>query len=351
MFESYVPRHLTDPLWQRLANARLFITGGTGLFGHWLLDSLTDANIRLNLKIEATVLTRNPDMARAKMPNLNHRIRFLKGAVEEFSLVTEKFDFILHMATTSAEETYYGTNQTQKLEMLFEGTQRIIELAHNSSAKRVLFTSSGAVYGKQDCVLIRETVLMQVDPIKAASGLALGKSVAEFLLTQAISRINLEVVIARCFSFVGPGMPMDLHYAIGNFIKNAAEKNPIVIKGDGSAVRSYMFMGDLIYWLLKLLLDGKSGEPYNVGSDQPISILNLAKKISLLNGKKLEVIVEGASDYSVGVPSRNIYVPSIEKSKSELQLELNTDLDSAISFSLDHFLRINSFAKNRSNTR
>jgi len=330
MYESYLPRHLTDPLWKRLANAKLFITGGTGQFGHWLLDSLTDANIRLNSKIEATVLTRTPDLAKAKMPNLCSRIRFLKGEVEQFVLPSEKFDFIIHMATTSADETFRGSSQTQKLKMLFEGTQRIIELAQYSSAKRILFTSSGAVYGSQNCDQVAETALMQLDPLKAESGLALGKSVAEFLLSQVSAETNLEIVIARCFTFVGPGLPMDLHYAIGNFIKNAVDGNPILIRGDGTAVRSYMFMGDLVWWLLKLLLDGKSGEAYNVGSDLPISILELANKVALLGDNSPEILTQGHKSYSVGVSARSIYIPSIEKAKSELGLKISTEISSAI---------------------
>ena len=330
MYASYVPQHLADPLWQRLAHSKLFITGGTGLFGHWLLDSLTDANQRLNLKISATVLTRHPGLAKAKMPYLDSQIQFLHGHVENFKFPTEKFDVILHMATTSAEETFQGFSQTQKLQMLFQGTQRVIEFAHTCGAKRILFTSSGAAYGSQLCDFIHESALMQIDPFNPESGLALGKSVAEFLLHRASDESNLEVVIARCFTFVGPGIPVNLHYAIGNFIKNVAEGEPILIKGDGTAIRSYMYLGDLVWWLLQLLLDGKSGETYNVGSDQPISILELAQKVALLSNHSPKILILGQADYSVGVPVRNSYTPSIEKAKFELGLHISTDLSSAI---------------------
>jgi nucleoside-diphosphate-sugar epimerase len=335
MFASFVPTHLTDPLWQRLAHSKLFITGGTGLFGHWMLDSLTDVNQRLNLQISATVLTRHPELAKAKMPYLDSRIQFLKGHVETFVLPTEKFDAILHMATTSAEETFQGFSQTQKLRMLFEGTQRVIELAQNCGAKRILFTSSGAVYGSQLCDFIQESALMQIDPFKPESGLALGKSVAEFLLHRANDESNLEVVVARCFSFVGPGIPVNQHYAIGNFIKNASEGKSILIKGDGTAIRSYMYLGDLVWWLLKLLLDGKSGDTYNVGSDYPISISELAHKVALLSNHSPKILIQGQADYSVGVPVRNSYTPSIEKAKFELDLHISTDLSSAIAQTLN----------------
>lgn len=336
MYEEYVPKHLTDPLWQRLAHSKIFMTGGTGLFGHWILDSLSDANRRLNLGIEVTVLTRNPEKAVIKMPSLDQRIRFIKGYVENFALPAEKFDLIFHMATTSAEETFYGIDQSQKLKMLFEGTQRVLELARNSEVKRLLFTSSGVVYGNQICDGIQESSLTCVDALKAESSLTLGKAVSEFLIKQAVEENKLEVVIARCFSFVGPGIPLNLHYAIGNFVKNVLEDTPLIIKGDGKVVRSYMHMGDLIWWLLKLILDGQSGEAYNVGSDEPVSILELAERVKRITRSKQKIIVEGVSKHSVGVPVRNVYVPSVEKMFTKFNLNIHKDLDSSIKEVFEH---------------
>ena len=330
MYEEYVPKHLTDPLWRRLAHSKIFMTGGTGLFGHWILDSLSDANRRLNLGIEATVLSRNPEMAIVKMPGMDQRIKFIQGHVENFDLPLEKFDFILHMATTSAEETFNGVDQSQKLKMLFEGTQRVLELAQRSDTKRILFTSSGAVYGNQSCNSIKESVMTHIETLNSASGLALGKSVAEYLLYQAYLKSGLEVVIARCFSFVGPGIPLHLHYAIGNFIKNATEGNPIYVIGDGLVIRSYMYMGDLVWWLLKLLLDGRAGDAYNVGSNEAISIMELAQRVNKIFGSSSEIVIKGEANYSVGLPVRNIYLPCIHKAKSELNLKISSDLHSSI---------------------
>jgi nucleoside-diphosphate-sugar epimerase len=339
MYEEYVPKHLTDPLWQRLAYSKIFITGGTGLFGHWILDSLSDANRRLNLEIEATVLTRNPEKAIVKMPGLDHRIKFIQGHVENFDLPSEKFDFILHMATTSAEETFNGVDQTQKLKLLFEGTQRVLELALRSDTNRVLFTSSGAVYGNQNCDSIKESAMSHIETFNSASGLALGKSLAEYILFQAYSKTGLEIVIARCFSFVGPGIPLHFHYAIGNFIKNAIEGNPIRVLGDGLAIRSYMFMGDLVWWLLKLLLDGRTGDAYNVGSDEAISIMELAESVNKICGSSSEIVIEGDANYSVGVPVRNIYLPCIYKAQSEMNLKITNKLN----YSLEVMRKFNAY--------
>ena len=306
------------------------MTGGTGLFGHWILDSLSDANRRLNLKIEATVLTRNPANAIARMPSLDRHIKFIQGNVENFTFPSEKYDFIFHMATTNAKETFDGALQSQKIKTLYEGTQRVIEFAEFSKIKRILFTSSGAIYGNQNCNGIKETSMICVDSLQVDSGLTLGKGVAEFLLKQANIEKNQDIVIARCFSFIGPGIPLNLHYAIGNFIKNSLEDKPIVIKGDGTAIRSYMYMGDLVWWLIKILLDGQSGDAYNVGSDEQVSILELAKRVKKAGESGGKIIITGIENYSVGIPARSIYTPDIGKARGELQLEINVKIESSI---------------------
>jgi UDP-glucuronate decarboxylase len=202
--------------------------------------------------------------------------------------------------------------------------------------KRILFTSSGAVYGNQICDGIKESSLSSVDSLKAESSLSLGKAVAEFLLNRAFEETGLEVVIARCFSFVGPGMPLNLHYAIGNFVKNVLDETPLIIKGDGKAIRSYMHLGDLIWWLLKLILDGDSGEAYNVGSNEPVSILELAERVKRITKSDQKIVVHGVTQYSIGVPDRSIYVPSIEKILKRFNLSITKDLDVSIKEFLFH---------------
>ena len=108
-----------------------------------------------------------------------------------------------------------------------------------------------------------------------------------------------------------------------------------MIKSDGTAIRSYMFMGDLIWWLLKLLLDGKSGEAYNVGSDQPVSILELALKVAQISQSRSEVVVQGQASHSVGVPVRNAYFPSIEKANEAFDLQIYTDLEASMKLTIE----------------
>lgn len=295
-----------------------------------MLQSLEDVNRRLRLNIDVLLLSRRPEIFRACWRGRHTQIKFIQGDVRAFVPDSERFDYVLHMASTSAAETYAGYSQIDKYDILTIGTRKVLEYAVTAGAKRLLFTSSGAAYGQTPSSPVDELTFSQLNPQLPESALGLGKQGAEFLCVRYAEASGLQTVIARCFSFVGPGLPLDLHYAIGNFIRNAVAGEPITVIGDGGAIRSYLFLGDMVVWLLTLLLDGKNGEMYNVGSDEAISIGDLARAVSALHTPVLKVQVLGNSTHQVGVPVRNVYVPNINKARKQLQLAVDTPLAEAL---------------------
>ena len=124
-----------------------------------------------------------------------------------------------------------------------------------------------------------ESDLAAPDTLSPLNAYGNAKRAAEQMCTIFGKNYGIEIVIARCFAFVGPDLPMNANYAIGNFIHDALNEDFIAVKGDGLAVRSYMDQEDLAIWLWRLLQYGKAGEAYNVGSDQAITI-----KLILFNG-------------------------------------------------------------------
>ena len=121
-------------------------------------------------------------------------------------------------------------------------------------------------------------------------------------------------------------------FAIGNFLRDASEGQAITIAGDGTPRRSYLYSDDLVIWLLKILTDGKNLEPYNVGSDESFSILDVAQKVSSVINPKIEIKVLKAKDNNQPVHQ---YVPNVNKARQELNLQVWTSLESAISQSLN----------------
>jgi nucleoside-diphosphate-sugar epimerase len=323
--EDKVLPEKTQNLLKRIGEQRIFVTGATGFFGRSLLDLLL-----LNPNQEVTILSRNAGVFLKKWPRYKglKKLRIVSGDVQTFDFLEAEFDSILHFATPVV--TSLQNENPQKIQdQIVLGTKRILDFAHHAKAKNVLFTSSGAVYGKQPSSIekISEnyTETAKID----YNGFTYGESKrrAEFLGLAGSQKYGFNFKTARCFSFTGPHLDQKAHFAIGNFIRDALKNREIVISGDGTPLRSYLYSDDLIGWLMAILLDGKKGEFYNVGSDEVVSILALAEKVKSLLNPQIQIKVMGQKVEGI-LPER--YVPSIEKAKSQLGVDIWTNLNEAI---------------------
>jgi nucleoside-diphosphate-sugar epimerase len=302
-----------------LENKRIFLTGGTGFFGKWLLDRFQ------GLEAEVVVLSRNPDQFLQQFPMFGNcgNITFVQGDVRDFSFPPGHFDYLIH-AATEASVKLDQENPDEMYSVIVDGTRRVLEFSKQAGVKRLLYVSSGAVYGVQPPELSHVPETFSCNPITAYGK---GKLKAEQLCFES----GIETVIARPFAFVGPWLPLDAHFAIGNFIGNCLRNEPIEIKGDGTPLRSYMYGSDLAEWLLAILLKGRLGEAYNVGSDEAISIADLARLVRSVAGTDNELRI-GQQPVLGAMPAS--YVPSLKKAQNELNLKSKIDLPNAISSTL-----------------
>jgi len=315
---------------EELRDKKVFITGGTGFFGIWILEALAWANAKLNLNIEAVVLTRDIENFNRKAPHIvsNKSFSFIEDDVKNFKFPKQKFNYIIHAATDSIIK-YDNINSISAFYDIVEGTRYVLDFAVSCKASSMLYVSSGAVYGKQSYNLshISEDYMGAPDLTSLNSVYAEGKRTAEMLCTLYSNKYNLSIKIARCFAFVGPYLPLDKHFAIGNFIGDLIENKPIIIKGDGTPVRSYLYVSDLIIWLFTILVKGKNCYPYNVGSEEEVSIEKLAKIIAKFAKIPLEIEIQTKKS------KHNIidrYVPSTKRAQEELKLKQIVDLESSI---------------------
>jgi dTDP-glucose 4,6-dehydratase len=308
----------TESLWADARRSRIFITGGTGFVGTWLAESLLWANCRLSLGIETVLLTR--DGARVRWDGAGVVI----GDAAEFEMPAGTFEFTVH-AATNAHVAPNVDSPTGMLDRDVAGTRRVLEFAKLHGTRRLLFTSSGAVYGKQppDLSNVPEDYMGAPDPCDTASAYGFGKRISEHLWACYSQVYRFEATIARLFAFIGPHLPLDVHYAAGNFLRDALAGGPIQIAGDGTPYRSYLYAADLAIWLWTILFRGHSARPYNVGSPEPVSVLDLARAI----GPGLEIHV--AKKAAPGAPAAR-YVPSTERAEKELGLRVWVPLDEAI---------------------
>ncbi|HEY7306757.1 MAG TPA: NAD-dependent epimerase/dehydratase family protein [Bryobacteraceae bacterium] len=308
----------TPGVWEALRGRRIFITGGTGFVGTWLVESFVWANERLNLNARALLLTRNPDRVRVS----NAAVQVMKGDIRTFPYPEGEFAFVIHAAT---EQRHHPG----MFELDLQATKYVLEFARTHGTTRLLFTSSGAVYGKQpsDLTHIPEEYAGAPFTVDLNSAYGQAKRASEFLCAMYAQQFGFSAVIARLFAFAGPHLPLDLNFAIGNFIRDVLAGRPVRIAGDGTPYRSYLYAADLAIWLWSLLIRGGSARPYNVGSGDDLTIASLARTVvdNTVPGARIEI----ARHPMPGEPPSR-YVPSVERARTELGLAPLIPLDEAI---------------------
>jgi len=316
---------VTPGLWDDLRTAHIFVTGGTGFFGCWLLETLLWANDRLALRASVTVLTRSPRRFHRKAPHLagHAAVTLLDGDVRTFPFPSGQFSHVVHAATDSSGFT---GSEAELFETIVGGTERTLDFAARSGARRFLLASSGAVYGMQPPTLSHVPEDHNGAQTAEYNAYADGKRRAEALCAARAAASAIEPVIARCFAFVGPYLPLDAHFAIGNFISNRLRREPIHVHGDGRAVRSYLYAADLAIWLWTVLLRGQALRPYNVGSALAVSIAELAAVVASSESPVVPVQIAGA----LAAGSVHRYVPDVTRAEQELGLRVFTPLADGI---------------------
>ena len=308
---------------------KLFLTGGTGFFGKALLrHHLSSAD---HLAPQIAILSRHPEQFLAAYPEFSSHssITFLRGDIQQRDSLPwdQTFTHVLHAATDST----IGPRLTplQRYDQIVDGTRNILDLAVATGARRFLLTSSGAIYGPQPADLAAIQEDWPGSPLLAEPSTAYGqaKRAAEHLCALIGEQHGLETVVARCFAFVGADLPLNVHFAIGNFIRDALTADAITVSGDGTPLRTYLHQSDLAHWLSTLLEHGRPGQAYNVGSDEVISITALAHLVRNILAPDKPVHILGNNDIGA---ARNRYVPDISKARQQLGLGITIPLAEAI---------------------
>ncbi|MGZ5004555.1 MAG: NAD-dependent epimerase/dehydratase family protein [Chthoniobacterales bacterium] len=305
----------TQDLWEELRGEKIFVTGGTGFFGCWLLEAFCFANTELELNAKAVVLSRDPRKFAAKAPHLaeDSGIQLLAGDVNSVEFPAGHFSHVIHAALDYGAPLPLFVNAV-------DATRRTLEFAVRSGARRYLLTSSGAVYGRQPPELTRvpEDYLGGPRTTDLRSSYGEAKRGSEFLCAAFHAEDNLHTTIARGFAFVGPYLALDQGSAIGNFIGDALQGDRIRINADGTPRRSYLYGADLAIWLWTILLRGAPARPYNVGAEPDFSIAEVAQIVAEEVNPRVQIEIAQKPDPAK--PAER-YVPSTQRARAELGLK------------------------------
>lgn len=306
-----------------LPDCQLLLTGGTGFIGRALLRHWDTHPADRPKTVVA--ISRNPKGFAESFPDLACAtwldLRY-GDVVQPDTLPTQGFEHVIHAAADSTVGP--RLSPIERYTQIVDGTRHVLQVAVTAGAKRFLLLSSGAVYGSRNSTDPDpdEDDFVAPDPLKPENAYGMGKRTAEHLAVLTQRDHGIEVIIARCFAFVGRDLPLDVHFAIGNFIRDALTREKITVEGDGTPIRSYMDQRDLCRWLLTLLCQGRAGQAYNVGSEQAISIADLAYLVRDTLTPNKPVLISHEQHNHL----RSRYVPSTLKARLEMKLNLQISL-------------------------
>jgi nucleoside-diphosphate-sugar epimerase len=312
----------------RLSGKHIFITGATGFIGSWLLESLIYIAKQENIGFFVTILTRDRERFLRNYPHLKESglLNILESDIKslEVGMIDRNIDYTIHAATDTNID---HNNPLLVADTIVQGMRNVLEMfRQRHKITKLLFLSSGAIYGKNSLVKsgFDETDLSSVDCNDPLSSYGEAKRYAELLCSVYYKQFNIPYNIARCFSFVGPRIPLNGHFAIGNFIQNILSNEDIIISGNGKDVRSYLYIADLVIWLFSILFDAQSARVYNVGSSEYYTIEQVAQI----------VISSTKSNQGYKILNKNInstnYIPNVNKMLTELNVKIGHDLERSI---------------------
>jgi dTDP-glucose 4,6-dehydratase len=327
----------TAGLWEAVRGERVFMTGGTGFVGTWLVEAFVAANDAYDLGATIVLLSRDPQRFAVRTPHLagDRAVRLIAGDAVDFTPPGGRFAFVVH-AATERQNTATGDTPLHVLDRDIAATRRVLDFARHAATRRMLFTSSGAVYGRQPAELshVPETYAGAPETTDLRTAYGQGKRLSEFACASYARTYELDVVIGRLFAFVGPHLPLDAGFAMSDFFADVLGGRAIRIGGDGTAVRSYLYAADLAIWLWTLLLHGERGRAYNVGSAHALTIRQLAELVvaELAPGTAIEV-AHGTPPGAAGAR----YIPSVDRAEAELGLRARIALPDALRRTFDFY--------------
>jgi nucleoside-diphosphate-sugar epimerase len=319
----------------KLRGKHLYITGGTGMLGKWLLELIAILNEKEAFGVRVTVLSRNTRAfiaAHSRLGNMSW-LTLTEGDIRHLSELPHDVSHIIHAAALTDRRVFASQPEVVGDVNAF-GTMRLIRAANLlEQMPKFVLLSSGLVYGAQpwETSNIDETFAGPLRSNDVSAVYAESKRFAETLAHCAISENKLPVVTLRPFAFVGPYQSLELPWAVTDFMRDSLVGGPIRIMGDGTTVRSILYASDFAHWVLAATAVGRPRDTYNIGSPESIDLISLANKITGHFDPSPEIRL------GVGQAGHrpNKLVPDVSHAIEDLGVKVTVSIDEAIRRSIE----------------
>lgn len=315
---------------EALRGQHVFISGGTGILGAWLLELIKVLNGRYNFGLRATAFSRHASAFAQRWPHLGQQphVEFVDGDIRYLTHFPSDTRYIIHAAALT-DRRLLASQPSSVAEINGIGTLRALRAANLlEDIQKFVLLSSGLIYGNQpsDVYSVEESCAALLSSGDVNSVYAESKRFAESLAQSFISESKLPVVTLRPFAFIGPYQSLSLPWAVTDFIRDSFNGGPVRIMGDGTTVRSVMYASDFAFWVLSALANGRARGTYNVGSPVPMDLAALARMITLSFSPQ-PAVLSGLGQ--TGHP-RSRLVPNVERAQRDLQVKMTVDISESI---------------------
>ncbi len=286
---------------EEVRNTSFLVTGGTGLIGGFILNSLSGLNEKFGLNIKIYGLARNKDKVISK--GLSENITWIYGSMENITSYDFDVDYVIHTASPT-QSAYLLNNPVETIESNILGTMNLINYSKRSNAK-LIYLSSIEIYGEvfDDSITLKEDMYGVLNHLKPRSAYPESKKLIECLLTSYGIEYNLNFNIIRLTQTFGAGIDENDNRVFAYIAKSIINGENIILKTNGQSSKPYIYVSDAVNAIFYIIFRGKSKETYNVANPKTyISIYDMAKKIIDEFNKNISIKIEMNNDSSMYAP-------------------------------------------------
>ena len=312
-----------NEFYDKLEGKTILIAGGKGFLGTYFTNVLKQINEILSKPMKIIVMD-NLITAKDKEGNINSNVRLIEQDISKSFDFPDELHYIIHAASIASPPTYRKF-PIKTVDVNYQGTKNLLEVARKKKIKSMLFLSSSEIYGDPEIIPTPESYLGKVSCTGPRACYDESKRLAETISNLYFQQYEVPVKIARPFNVYGPYLNLDDGRIIPDFMSNAIKKSEIIIHSDGTPTRSFCYVSDAIRAFLKLLFSEHNGVTFNVGNDEEISVKDVANMIQKIMEVPISIKLIESKDpnYTKDNPQRRCPDLSLLKNSVNYVPEIN----------------------------